>query len=66
MLIRDLEFFSVAIPSPAKTLGGRGGTHSLIVRLISHVGVQGWGEAVNMAMPQENLQHLRNQLLPVK
>ena len=65
MLIRDLEFFSVAIPSPVETPGDRNGTRSLIVRLVSHVGIEGWGEAVDTAMPLENLLPLRNQLLPV-
>ena len=65
MLISDLEFFSVAIPSPPMSpLGGLDTTHSLIVRLVSHVGVEGWGETVGTAMPLENLLPLRNQLLP--
>ena len=65
MLIRDLEFYSVAIPTPAETPGDRNEVRSLIVRLVSHTGVEGWGEAVDTAIPLENLLPLRNQLLPV-
>jgi L-alanine-DL-glutamate epimerase-like enolase superfamily enzyme len=66
LLIRDLEFFSVAIPLPTmSSSGGRAVTRSLIVRLVSHVGVEGWGEAVRTAMPLESLLPLRNQLLPM-
>ncbi len=65
MFIRDLEFFSIAVPSPTRVSGERGLLRSLIVRLVSHAGVEGWGEAVDTALPLESLQPLRNRLLPV-
>jgi L-alanine-DL-glutamate epimerase-like enolase superfamily enzyme len=59
MIIRDLEFFSLAVSTTA------GKVRSLMVRLVSHTGVEGWGEAVNVAMRQDELLSLRNRLLPI-
>ena len=61
MIIRDLEFYLVA--GPAKT--GEKRPHSLIVRLVSHAGAEGWGEATDVILRQEDLLPLRNRLLPV-
>lgn len=60
MTIRDLEFY-LAAPQSANDKSLR----SLIVRLVSHTGIEGWGEAVGMPLRQEDLQPLRNRLLPV-
>jgi len=64
MHIRDLEFFSVAISS-SETSGETESVRSLIVRLVSHSGVEGWGETVHTTMPLESLLPLRHRLLPV-
>lgn len=61
MIIRDLEFYLVAMPSTANTQEA----NSLIVRLISHVGVEGWGEAVGVNLTWDNLPPLRERLLTV-
>ncbi|MDR1494336.1 MAG: mandelate racemase/muconate lactonizing enzyme family protein [Planctomycetaceae bacterium] len=59
MIIRDLEFFSLTVSTAT------GNVRSLIVRLASHTGVEGWGEAVDVAMRQDELLSLRNRLLPI-
>jgi len=65
LLIRDLEFFSVTIPLSANASGGREAMYSLIARLVSHIGVEGWGEAIDTTLPLESLRPLRNRLLPI-
>ncbi|MDR1385514.1 MAG: mandelate racemase/muconate lactonizing enzyme family protein [Planctomycetaceae bacterium] len=59
MIIRDLEFFSLAVSTAVSNV------RSLIIRLVSHTGVEGWGEAVHVALRQDELLPLRNQLLPI-
>lgn len=60
MVIRDLELYLAAVPTIDKE-----STRSLIVRLVSHTGAEGWGEATLSTLRQEDLQPLRNRLLPM-
>ena len=61
MIIRDLEFYLLTMPFAA----GTGELRSLVVRLASHVGIEGWGEASGVKLQWDSLPPLRNRLLPV-
>jgi len=59
MIISDLELYLVEIPSHTTPK-----TRSLVVRLFSHAGQEGWGEAT-VSWRQDELQPRRNQILSI-
>lgn len=59
MIIRDIDFFAVELPSPRVGLPIR----SILVRVSTHDGFEGWGETRLKWTPEELL-HRKNRLLP--
>ncbi|MDR1958694.1 MAG: hypothetical protein LBQ54_06580, partial [Planctomycetaceae bacterium] len=59
MIINDIEFYLVEIPRQADI-----GFRSLFVRLLSHNGLEGWGEAA-VSWRQDEIEPRRKQILPI-